>query len=317
MPAVSTLVCRQARTEADGVKTFVFEPDAQVPYRAGQFMTFDIGGASRCYTLSSSPTRPDRIAVTVKRTAGGVVSGRLHDTVGPGSVVRASEPAGLFTLEDHPADRYLFLTAGSGITPLMSIARSLYDLADPGPDVVSLHSARDGLFRAELELIARALPGLTARRTRERLTAEALRAAVPDVAEREILSCGPPGYRLAVRAMLDALGCDPARLHEESFALAAPEPPASAEGSGFRVEFTASGRSVLCPPGATLLDAAEAAGVAVATSCRVGLCGTCKSELTAGRVEMDHQGGIRAREIAQGKVLLSCARPLTDLVVDR
>jgi ferredoxin len=66
-----------------------------------------------------------------------------------------------------------------------------------------------------------------------------------------------------------------------------------------------------------LLDAAEAAGVAVATSCRVGLCGTCKSSLTAGRVDMDHKGGIRAREIAQGKVLLCCARPLTDLVIDR
>jgi ferredoxin-NADP reductase len=303
------------RVETDDVKTFVFEVRGPaVRYRAGQFMTFDFGGVSRCYTLSSAPTRPDRVAITVKREPGGVVSGRLHDTMRPGDVVRASGPVGSFTLEDHSADKYLFLTAGSGVTPFISIARALYDLAVE-LDLVSVHSGRDGLFQDELEFVGRHVPGFTALRVGERLTAESLVAAVPDVVEREVFCCGPPGYMAAVRAALVELGCDPARCHEESFRLPATE--AATGGGGFRVEFSGSGRVVECPPGGTLLDAADAAGVAVATSCRVGLCGTCKSSLTAGRVEMDHKGGIRAREIAQGKVLLCCARPLTDLVIDR
>ncbi|MDX6328057.1 MAG: glycine betaine catabolism [Streptomycetaceae bacterium] len=312
-----TLVCRGVRAETDDVKSFVFEVQGPaVRYRAGQFMTFDLGGVGRCYTLSSAPTRPDRVAITVKRKPGGVVSGRLHDTMRPGDVVRASGPVGFFTLEDHPAAKYLFLTAGSGVTPLISIARALYDLAVE-PDLVSVHSGRDDLFRDELAFIGRDLPGFAVLRTGERLTVGMLRAAVPDVVEREVFCCGPPGYMAAVRVMLAELGCDPARCHEESFELEPLGPVPVVGGGGFRVEFSGSGRVVECPPGGTLLEAAEAAGVAVATSCRVGLCGTCKSSLTAGRVAMDHQGGIRAREIAQGKVLLCCARPLTDLVIDR
>jgi ferredoxin-NADP reductase len=255
----------------------------------------------------------------------------------PGTAVRASGPLGSFTLSDHPAAKYLFLTAGSGVTPLISTARTLHDLA-ADTDLVSVHSARsprDVLFRAELQLIARDLPGFTALHVctdddpteawhgyRGRLTPDSLRAAVPDLLDREIFCCGPPGYLAAVRTMLGELGCDPAHCHEESFDLGAAEPqpaaaPAQAHPTGFRVEFSASGSVVTCPPGATVLDAAEEAGVPVPTSCRQGLCGTCKTTLTSGRVEMDHKGGIREREIAQGKVLLCCARPLTDLVIDR
>jgi ferredoxin len=134
-----------------------------------------------------------------------------------------------------------------------------------------------------------------------------------------VLSCGPPEYLAAVRALLAELGCDPTRCHEESFLFepTATPPPGAGAGAAFRVEFTASGRAVKCGPGSTVLDAADEAGVPVPTSCRQGLCGTCKTTLVSGRVDMSHAGGIRDREIAQGKILLCCARPLTDLVVDR
>lgn len=363
-----TLVCRQVRDETPDVRTFVFAPCQPAFFRffPGQFLTFEfeIAGrlVSRCYSIASPPTRPHLISITVKRTPGGVVSNWLHEHLRPGHEVRAHGPSGSFTLLDHPAPKYLLLSAGSGVTPHMSIARTLHDLA-ADLDVLSLHSARtpeDVIFGDELQRIARELPAFTAHTICEadetgmwpgflgRLSAAVLRATVPDLAEREVLSCGPPPYLAAVRALLTELGCDPDRYHEETFTLSEPAggtattstgsgggtPPTSnpsagpAAGTveedtdatprtGFSVEFSASGRSAHCAEDTTVLQAAESAGVPVPNSCRQGLCGTCKSRLISGQVDMAHAGGIREREVARGQVLLCCSTPRTDLIVDR
>ena len=124
----------------------------------------DIDGypVNRCYTISSPPTRPHRLAITVKRVLGGTVSNWVHDNVVPGSKVSAMAPLGAFTLARQPADKYLFLSAGSGITPLMSMIRTMYDLGSDA-DVVFLHSARtpsDIVFRSELAAIEMHMPNL-------------------------------------------------------------------------------------------------------------------------------------------------------------
>ena len=85
----------------------------------------------------------------------------------------------------------------------------------------------------------------------------------------------------------------------------------------FTVEFAASGLSVDCDAETTVLDAALAAGLTVPSSCESGMCGTCKSDLLSGEVEMSHEGGIRPKEIAAGKFLPCCSTPLSDLVIDR
>ncbi len=145
---------------------------------------------------------------------------------------------------------------------------------------------------------------------------------MPDLAEREVFICGPEPYRQAVRGLLASAGVDPGRCHEESYVLAgapaapAPALPDAATGTGFAVEFRRSGRVVRCEPGSTLLDAALRAGVSVPFSCGEGMCGTCKSTLLQGHVDMQHAGGIRPREIAQGQVLVCCSTPLDDLVID-
>ena len=87
--------------------------------------------------------------------------------------------------------------------------------------------------------------------------------------------------------------------------------------AGFTVSFAKSGRVIVCPPGSTVLAAARAAGVRLPFACSKGVCGTCKSRLLSGTVELKHGGGIRQREIDEGLTLLCCARPTTDLVVDR
>ena len=338
------LVCRQVRQETHDVKTFVLE--ARRPqlfrYRPGQFLTFDfeIDGhqISRCYTISSTPTRPHLVSITPKRVPGGPVSNWLHDRLKPGMELRATGPMGEFTSLHHPADKYLFLSGGSGITPLMSMARAYHDLALPR-DIVFVHFARtpaDIIFRAELELIARNLPSFRFVPVCEgdtpgdrwtgftgRISLPMLRLIAPDFLEREVMVCGPAPFMAAVRGILDAAEFDMARHHEESFdfatltgAVAEDEATAPATQT-FRVEFRKSGRRVECCADTFVLSAAKAAGMRLPSSCTKGLCGTCKSRLVSGKVDMKHQGGIRQREIDQGMVLICCSKPLTDLVVDR
>jgi ferredoxin-NADP reductase len=327
-------VCRAVRSVAPEVKTVVLAPRqaSMIKFEAGQYVTieFDVGGRSveRCYTIASPPTRPGTIAFTVKRTEGGIVSRWLHDGgLVPGSVVRVGEPQGEFTLAAHPSPAYLLLTAGSGITPALSMLRTLYDLGDTC-DIVLVHSQRrlaDVPYRAELDWMARHVPGLRVHylcsEESGRLTPSALASLVPDAATRAVLACGPSSYRAAAREAAAEIGCDAGRFHEESFSfeqsrpLLVPSTATSVATASFRVEFRDHGVTLDCSPDTTLLDAAAAAGLTLPSSCAQGLCGTCKSTLISGEVDMQHNGGIRPREIAAGKVLLCCSRPKTDLVV--
>ena len=340
------LVCREVRAETHDVRSFVFSaPEPRLfHYKPGQFMTFELEIAgqaiSRCYTLSSSPARPHLVSITVKRVPGGPVSNWLHDTLRPGDRVRALGPMGEFTCADHPAPRYLFLSGGSGITPLMSMARAHDDLASEA-DIVFVHSARtpaDIIFRDETALMARHranfrafavcegdAPGEPWGGFRGRLNRPMLELIAPDFREREVFTCGPSPYMASVRAMLGEAGFDMRRYHEESFdfaelSRAEPEVPeiiAALEAGMFKVEFTKSGRVVECGSDTSILDAARAAGMRLPFSCTKGLCGTCKSRLGSGTVEMKHGGGIRQREIDQGMILICCSRPTSDLVIER
>lgn len=353
------LIVRQVRAETADVKTFILAPatPARFAYEPGQFITLDLDIAgeriNRCYTLSSTPTRPDTVSITVKRVPGGPVSNYLHDHVREGSVLRAVGPMGDFTCARHKAEKYLFLSGGSGITPLMSMARAHHDLAS-GADIVFVHSARtpdDIIFRAELELMARNLPSFRFAAICEaesefhpwhgfmgRLRLSHLDIAAPDFRDREIFVCGPAPYMAAVREMLRGAGFDMARYHEESFdfaALAGAEPEVAeaviaAEASmdraamettpavkTYSVEFRKSGRTIECPADMNVLEAARRAGLRLPSSCTKGLCGTCKSKMVEGTVEMKHGGGIRQREIDAGMVLICCSKPTSDLVIER
>ena len=334
------LICRAVLPVTRDVRTFVLGPAGPrlFSFRPGQYLAVTTPAGSRCYTISSPPTRPHLLAITVKRTPGGPVSSWLHDEFRPGMSVSAAGPYGGFSCAAYPAQSYLFLSAGSGITPVMSMTRTLADLASDA-EVTFIHSARtpsDLIFAAELTAMAAASPRLRLAFVcedapadwagyRGRLSRETLAAVVPDLPARDVFACGPDGYMESVRALLAEAGFDFRRYHEESFTFerlaAAPGagPPAagdSASGTAFSVEFTRSGRTVACPPGTFVLDAALRAGLTVPSSCGEGVCGTCKSTLVSGSVDMAHNGGIRPREIAARKILLCCSTPLEDLVID-
>ena len=85
----------------------------------------------------------------------------------------------------------------------------------------------------------------------------------------------------------------------------------------FEVNFVRSGKRVTCASDQTILDAARLAGLRLPFSCTKGMCGTCKTRLTSGTVEMGHNGGIRQQEIDKGMILICCSKPLTALTIDR
>ena len=197
----------------------------------------------RCYTISSPPTRPFLVAITVKRDSGGIMSNWLHENMKPGEQLRAFGPSGAFTSTASFAPKSLYLSAGSGVTPLMSMTRASVDLG-LDRDIVFVHSARtpaDIVFRQELNRLAVFSPGLKvffvfgegigdetnwAGRT-GRLSLELLSEWVPDFAERDVFTCGPAGYMGAVGNVLREGGHDPASFDQESFDISAEWRPSS------------------------------------------------------------------------------------------
>lgn len=380
-----TLRCVQVRTETHDVKTFVF--DALAPrrfaYRPGQFITLTLpagpAGAPlmRSYTLSSSPTRPQRLSITVKRVPGGPGSNWLHEHLKAGMTLAVHGPAGDFSgfaelgaqqalqplslaPTTQPANQpiaqpatqpngrptWLLLSGGSGITPMLSMTRTLVDLGADA-DLVFVHAARtpeDLIAADELALLARQHPRLRLVFVCEssgqqpqwaghlgRVDLALLQRAVPDLTARDVYCCGPAPFMAAMRALLQAAGHPVARYREESFDFAqltraapdtgdtaAAETPASpAAQAGFQVSLSRAGEQFACAAQQTLLQAAVAAGVRLPASCSTGLCGTCKTRKVSGEVQMQHKGGIRQREVDQGWILPCCSTPLSDVVLER
>ncbi len=336
--------CLSVVNETHDVKTFTFHsPDyPALAYEPGQFLTLspviDQQVISRCYTLSSTPTRPFTFSITVKRVPGGAVSNWLHDNLKAGDAMTASGPAGIFTPIAGPARKLLYLSAGSGITPLMAMTRAAADLhADL--DIVFVHSARtpkDIIFRDELARLERSMPRLRTLFFCEdlgdepdwtgpigRLSIDELQRRIPDFMERSVFTCGPKGYMDAAKALLGGAGFDLARYHQESFDISAEAPvepapraePGQAQGT-FTVRLARSGKAFTMTAEQTVLSAAKKAGAVVPSSCSQGVCGTCKTAVLEGSVEMNHNGGIRQREIDKGLRLLCCSRPTSDLVID-
>ncbi|KQY11462.1 hybrid-cluster NAD(P)-dependent oxidoreductase [Rhizobium sp. Root482] len=337
------LVCVDVHQETHDVKTFTLAcPEGKhFGFEAGQYFLFDfeLGGGieSRCYSISSSPHRKNAFSITVKRVAGGKVSNWLHDTLQVGSRVKANGPLGIFARPRGTGGKLLLLSGGSGITPVMSMVRELADSCEPA-DIVFLHAGRspkDLIFREELSFLAKRIKGLRLYMLPEvlagepswpglsgRISAELMALTVPDIAERTVLCCGPAPFMAAARKVVSDLGVPVSNYIEESFDAAVLDeaPPAPAEMPQvalFQVEFAKQSRKIEISGEQTILSCAKKAGVRIPSSCANGVCGTCKSKLLSGAVDMKHNGGIRQREIDAGLFLPCCSRPLSDLVIDR
>ena len=336
--------CAMVVPDTADTATFTFRAPsgAWFDYLPGQFVTLDLpvpgGNVQRTYTISSSPSRPLSISVTVKAQPLSIGTRWMLDHLKPGMRIKAHGPAGIFTFHRHPAAKYLFISAGSGITPMMSMTTWAWDSGEM-PDITFVHAARrpsDIIFRERLEQFANRVPGLKLRFTVEepdpfrtwlgyqgRLSQIMLGLMAPDYLEREVFCCGPEPFMQSVRDMLTALGYDMARYHQESFGAPvrteadAPQitdvvPDA---GTGAEITFAVSGVTQTCAQTDTVLSVARQAGLNIASGCTFGLCGTCKIRKTAGDVHMVHNGGISDDEIADGFILACCSNPIGKVTV--
>ncbi|WP_377292899.1 2Fe-2S iron-sulfur cluster-binding protein [Rhizobium sp. SG2393] len=335
------LECIAVTAETADVMTFVFKADKPgwFRYLPGQFVTLELPvgpePVMRTYTLSSTPSRPFTVAVTVKAQAGSIGTRWMFENLKPGMSLKAFGPLGDFTFARHPGEKYLFVSAGSGITPMMSMTRWMADCA-PLSDVAFLTCARtpgDILFRSELESLSANMPNLSLgfvveghqprdgwHGLRGRIDIEKLKLLCPDFRDRTVFCCGPEPFMRGVKGALEANGFDMGRYHEESFQPAAPEPVVLPEGEpgapAAIVSFSLAGKDVACAPGQTILQVARAHGVRIGAACEGGICGTCRVMKLSGEVEMNHNGGILDDEIEEGYILACCSRPLGAVTVE-
>jgi ferredoxin-NADP reductase len=242
----------------------------------------------RAYSLTSDPQPDDGlISVTPKKVDGGVVSPYLVQEIQPGDVVRLGEIEGVFTLPEPLPSKMLFISAGSGITPIISMLRSLDHRGELG-DAVVFHSARTRdqvMFLPALEDLdgrhEHVQLDLRLTSQRGRMSPADLDELCPDWRERETFASGPG-------ELLDGLiehwenNADPDRLHFERF-----QPKIggdSGDGEGGKVSFLESDTTVECDGGTPILEAGEEAGLNLAYGCRIGICHTCVGTLKSGKL---------------------------------
>ncbi|HZU47013.1 MAG TPA: ferredoxin reductase [Mycobacterium sp.] len=298
----------EVRRETRDSATLVIKPGwgFSFDYQPGQYigigLLVDGRWRWRSYSLTSSPVTASRtVTITVKAMPEGFLSTHLVDGVAPGTVVRLAEPQGNFVLPDPAPPAILFLTAGTGITPVMSMLRTLVR-RDQITDIVHLHSApteSDVMFAAELAELQREHAGyrlrLRATRTEGRLDLARLDEEVPDWRERQTWACGPEGMLTQAEKMWSAAGVAQ-RLHLERFAVSRAAPA----GAGGTVTFARSGRTAAADAATSLMDAGERAGVQMPFGCRMGICRSCVIPLLDGHVRdlrtgVEHEAGTRVQ----------------------
>jgi ferredoxin-NADP reductase len=303
---------RIERESANAV-TVLIKPGWEWPgHKPGQYLRLglSVDGVHhwRAYSLTSEPRRPDGyISITPKLVEGGKVSPFLFNGVRPGTIVRLGGVEGTFVLPDPLPASLLFISAGSGITPIMSMLRSLAGRGQIA-DAVHLHSVHDRrelIFGRELERLAAEHPGyrLQLRITGEqgRMGAAELDALCPDWPLREAFVCGPAGLLEAMSSHWKHNG-DPARLHIERFAPDAHVGDGE-RGCGGEIRFCASDLMAHSDGEQPILHAGESAGAKLPYGCRMGICHTCVGRLRAGQVRDLRTGRVHGQP---GEMLRTC-----------
>jgi len=342
--------CVKVIAETHDVTTFTFGMSQPVLFffKPGQFVTLELEiegeRVMRSYTISSSPSIPYSFSITVKRVSGGKVSNWLHDNLKSGDQIAVHGPVGQFNCMDFTSDKVLLLSGGVGITPVMSMARWWFD-TDSDVDMVFAHSAQtpnDIIYPLELEYMTTRIENfkmhLICEKTevgqawggyRGYLDQAMLGLIAPDFMTREVFCCGPEPYMKAVKKMLQDLGFNMARYHEESFGATPAKDVKQAEKhadaaeieslqpkDSVQVSFLDTGKNLTVTLGTNLNEAAKEAGITISKACGVGICGACRVKVISGEFEMLQNGGISEDEIAQGYVLSCCTSVTGNIEID-
>ena len=328
-PAVRTY---RLRSPGDG--------DLPIIYLPGQFLNvaFAVGGArmNRSYSISSSPTVRGYVELSIKRENRGAVSRHIHDLVKEGDEIEAGGPVGTFTFTGSEADSIVLISAGVGITPMMSIARYLTERAWPG-DIYFIYSCRtsvDFIFAKAIVTLERQNPRLHVVVTmsdpgpewegrKGRITKELLMQSVPDLVSRRIHLCGPPAMMDTTKALLTEIGVPPNQLKTEAFGAVKPPPVApgtsakpTAPATGPLVTFSTNNQFAKIRADQTILELSEELGIGIEFSCRVGTCGVCKVKMITGEVDMAVQDALDDEDKKSGLILACQAKPKAEVTVE-
>ncbi|MDI5979213.1 FAD-binding oxidoreductase [Amycolatopsis magusensis] len=323
----------EVRRETPSAVTLVLE-DAERPasfdFRPGQFFTLvaDIDGrpVRRAYSASSAPGAP-RLEVTVKRVDGGRFSAHIHRELRAGDRLSLRGPSGSFHADPAAAHEVVLVAAGSGITPMMSVIRTL--LAAPASARISLLYSNRGpdevIFADELSRLERENPGrlsVTHVLTREhgRLDAAGVHGWLSDLRppnDARYYLCGPEALMDTVQGVLTERGVPDDRVHHERYTSGVGTATTATTPQQMVVEDgTREVGSVVVEPGQTLLDAGLAAGLEMPYSCTVGNCGDCRVKLRGGEVAMTEPNCLTPQQRAGGYVLACVGCPLSKVTLD-
>lgn len=332
---VKVKVKEVVRETADAVSIH-FEPSEKVAYKSGQFFTVavkvDGQEERRAYSLCSSPFVDEFPAVAVKRVEGGKVSNYLNDSISAGDELLLMDPIGNFTTNfSSTNERHIVLFGGgSGITPLISIAKSALD-QEPNSKVTLVYANRNEesiIFKSAIDALSserfnvvhvleEAPADFTAHSGR--INAEIIKEVLTsvDVAKGEYFMCGPGPMMDAVTECLNAEGLPADKIHKESFVSESAEAPISDDIVAREVTIIYDDEEFkyTVEPNETILEKGLEEDVDLPFSCQSGLCTACRGKCVSGKVKMMEDEGLSEAEIDEGYVLPCVSHPLTDDVV--
>ena len=341
------------RETPDAVTITFWHPiSEEVRYQPGQFLTFLLNinnqKVRRSYSMASSPHVDVSLAVSVKRVPGGLVSNYLCDRIRPGDVLETLEPMGTFTpkLDQQNRRTIVLIGAGSGITPLFSMAKSALHV-EPNSRVWLIYGNRNQesiIYKAHIDAMAQAYSpsrfsvthvlsqptsgwaGLEGRLNQHTLTS--LLEDLP-AQERQTVSaylCGPDDMMAEARQALSLVGVPTERVFKESYVTAQVpageviEDPAGADDSGspeVTVLYEGAEYKFAVAPHQTILEAALDLDIDLPYSCQAGMCTACLGKCTSGTVKLDEEDGLSESELKAGYVLTCVAHPVgRDVVIE-
>ena len=332
---------------ADSVTIYFWHPlSEQIKYKAGQFITIIVpageGGKKvrRSYSMSTSPHSDTAIGVTVKRVEGGLVSNYLNDNVKIGDFLEVLEPLGnFFLVPDADTTRHIVLfAAGSGITPMISIAKSVLKM-ELNSRVTLIYGNRSEdsiIFKQKLEeleaqygkrlgvqhLLSNSSELWVGHKGRisQGIAIRLLKEADTDFDKDNFYLCGPVGMMEDIIAALGIYNVSKERIHKENFHTVmvegeTEETDDSLQTQTVKVKYNGDEYEFEVKPHQTILEAALDLNIDLPYSCQAGMCTACMGTCTEGKVKMDEEDGLTEKELKRGVMLTCVAHPITKGVV--
>lgn len=341
------LKVREVVRETEDTVTLYFEqPEPFLEYKPGQFlslvMDFEGKEQRRSYSLCTSPFVDPFPGISVKRVPDGLFSNFLNEKIFPGKTINVLKPLGHFTTDFHSKNRrhFFLIAGGSGITPIMGILKSAL-VNEPNSIITLIYCSRNEeqvIFKNQLSLLEKANPdrlkvihnlsqpseswmGLKGRLSPALLKELFAKAEFEPRYEEIYFICGPEGVMNTAKDVLNELGVDKERIHQESFYSAAAHLAHEEALAGINkgilsrdvtIVLEGEEHTVTVSPGKTVLESGLGAGLNMPYSCQSGLCTACRGKVLSGQVKMDEDAGLSEKELAAGYVLCCVSRPLTD-----